>query len=250
MSVNIEIQGVKSNDDLAKEGQMKTEVQDAAKEGDMIVPLPFETVQPSRDIKETKTPEEKNKQAEKVIETESQSVIRDAAPKQAKVRQVRKRKVVEPMPPAGTPSIDYLKQMQDRFDKLEGMMHEWYKDIPRVAASETPMQAYGVPSETTKRARREAPNYTNDYQEYDRREHLPAVPMHNSRSAYMHELKQAPRQEPNQDIHQGELYRRRTKDALDNMIYDSESTMANREQNSVTQTQSASGRNSHWHSKW
>lgn len=247
MSVSLEIQGVKSNDALAKEAQMEDEVQNAGQEGDLVVPLPVETVQQSRDVKQTETPEKEVAKAENATK-ETQSTIRDAEPKQAKVRQQRKRKVVEPTPPAGTPSIDYLKQMQERFDKLEGMLNE-YKDIQLRRASETPMQAYGVPSGSTKRRAVEMPRYSNEYEEYDPREHLDKVPLHNNYHPQEFERSRAPPQPPNMDLHQAELYRRRTKDALDKVIYDSESTMRNRKENSVTQTATGEGRG-HWYSQW
>ncbi len=255
MSVSLELQGGVTTDDLAKEGQMKTEEQEAAKEMDLVVPLPSETTLPSRDIKE-ESPAVKDKKAEKATE-ETQSAIREASPKKAKVRQVRKRKNVEPMPKEGTPTPDYLKQLQDQYTKMEDLYkntYELYQNLNTKQASETPMQSYGIASSSTKRQVREAPNYTNTYQDYDPREDLRRIPLHNNTRSQEFYEREAPRQQPNMDIHQAELYGRRNKQALEAMIYDTDTTMHNRSQNAVSQSGPApsatGGAHGHWYNKW
>jgi hypothetical protein len=256
MSVSLELQGGVTTDDLAKEGQMKTEEQEAAKEMDLVIPLPVETTLPSRDIKDDPAPSVKTSKAEKANE-ETQSAIREASPKKAKTRQVRKRKNTEPMPKEGTPTPDYLKQLQDQYTKMEDLYrntYQLYENMNRVQASQTPMQAYGVPSESTKRQVREAPNHTNTYQEYDPREDLKRIPLHNNPRSQEYYERHAPRQQPNIEVHEAELYRRRNKEALEAIVYDTESTMRNRAQNSVSQTgpppSHSAGGSGHWYDRW
>lgn len=243
MTSKVHIQGAKSDSEMAKETQIKSEVTESAKEMDTPKPLPVEVTIPSRDLKEETSDAEKIQQTKTVLEEESLSAITEAEPKKAKARQVRKRKNTEPMPPAGTPSPDYLKQMQERFDKIEELQrktYELYSSYPKVLASQTPLQQNGVVA-GQKRMRTEYPKYSGTYVEQDPDEEVEQIPLHNRNRGY------APERISREvvDQHEVDLYRRRNKEALESMRYDTESTLNNRRQSSQVESKTA-----HWYSAW
>jgi len=242
MSNRVEIQGATSQQEMSAKAQMTAEVEESAKEMDMIKPLPVETTIPSRDLKEKKSPEAKIKEA-KEANDETQSAIREASPVKAKKRQVRKRKNTEPTPPEGTPSVDYLKIMQERFDRMEEysrVTSDRLADLYKVYASETGLQQNGVIPQG-KRLRKEGPNDNSSFVEMDSGDNPRRIPMRSN-------TQQAPparrvSNTPAVDTHEVDLYRRRNKDALESMIYDTEETMHNRSNNSTNPT-------SHFFNKW
>lgn len=220
MSGKVDIQGAVSEQEMSSKAQIKSEVEVSAQEMDMIKPIPVETTMPSRDIKESKIESEKIKEAKEANE-ETLSAIRQAEPEKAKKRQVRKRKNVEPTPPAGTPSIDYLQVMQDRFDRMEKMQQEVMSNLQKVYASETSLQQSGI-SANGKRMRMEGPNHNQSFVDMNSGDHPKKIPI-----SYR-EPPMQPRQQPVSDTHEIDLYRRRNKEALDSMMYDTEETMYNR----------------------
>lgn len=245
MSSNVQVSGAKSTEEMKAEAQRDTEVQESAKVMDLVKPLPVEVTPPDRDLKEAEPQAAKIEKAEE-SNTETQSAIREAEPAKAKVRQKRVRKNLEPTPPAGTPSPDYLKEMQTRFDKIEALhkrTHDLFGAMQKFYASETPMQQYGVPSRPQKIQRKEVPNYTNNFEDMDQEEHVREIPMHSGYANSKMRSNQPPPQQrmtPVVDDHEVNLYNRRNKQAMDHMMYDTPTTNANRQQTSESQRGSSS----------
>lgn len=241
----VDIQGAVSKQELAKTAEKAADLQQTATEMSLPKPLPVDVGVPSRDIKEKESVEEKIEETKKVLEEDSLSAVSQAEPEKAKKRQTRKRKNVEPQPPAGNFTPDYLKIMEDRFSKLEEMhkaTHDLYKGLETVLASQTPLQANGV-IPANKKIRYEMPARTNDMVDFDASDHVDNIPLHNrprspppARRTYS---------EPVVNQRDVDLYRRRNKEALDAMIYDTDETMRNRNNNTTAPRSS-----DHWYSRW
>lgn len=240
MSSNVQVSGAKSTEEMKAEAQRDTEVQESAKLMDLVKPLPVEVTPPDRDLKKQESQVTKIEKAEEANQ-ETQSAIREAEPAKAKVRQKRVRKNLEPTPPAGTPAPDYLKEMQDRFDKIEAMhrqTHDLFGAMHKFYASQTPLQQNGVVPRPQKIQRKEAPNYTNNFEDMDQAEDVSEIPLHsgynNSRA------RQAPshytQKEPVVNNRELDLYNRRNKQAMDHMMYDTPMTNANRQRSSESQS--------------
>jgi hypothetical protein len=248
MSSNVQVSGAKSTEEMKSEAQRETEVQESAKVMDFVKPLPVEVTPPDRDLKNSESQTSKIEKAEDA-NTESQSSIREAEPPKAKVRQKRVRKNLEPTPPAGTPSPDYLKEMQSRFDKIEAMhrqTHDLFGAMQKFYASQTPLQQNGVVPRPQKIQRKEAPNYTNNYEDMDQAEDVPEIPLH---SSYNGKARQQPiyrKEQPIIDDHEVNLYNRRNKQAMEHMMYDTPTTNINRQKSSETQRGTASWHSSGW----
>lgn len=255
MSGKVQVQGAKSNEEMKAESQMETEVQESAAVMDLVKPLAVEVTPPDRDLKNAEPQSKKIAKAEATNE-DTLSAVREAEPAKAKTRQKRVRKNLEPTPPQGNMTPDYLKEMQTRFDKMEEMhkqTHELMGALQKVYASQTPLQQNGVIPRSQKIRRVEAPNYTKNYEDMDEEEDVNEIPLHNTSSSTYRggrggHYRPAPpeRQAPNVDTHDVDLYTRRNKEALRNLTYDTTSTMGNRLQSSESQRKEASWYSSGW----
>ena len=249
MTTEVRTEGAKSDNELLKEAQNKSEVRDRGAELDMVVPIPVELPEESRDIPATKITEDKLEKAEEANQ-QSTSATKEATPVNAKKRQTRKRKNVEPTPPSGTPTPDYILDIVSKLNSMDEEMKRQYEVFNnlqiKLAKTSTATEFGESNTREAQRPRYVEPTWREEtYVPVDNRSSKAPVPLHSTPYAPSRERVNRisyGNRGPVVNEHEAELFARRNDEALKMLVYDTRETQQAKEMSNPTK--------SHWFTSW